>query len=86
MPTTRVEVNQQGHHEGTIENEKPSLDEWVLAVLREHGTQTLDNLAMLLRPVNWGRLFLAVDRLSRSGKVALWSPGFGEYFITAKQE
>ncbi|HKN87962.1 MAG TPA: hypothetical protein VJV04_13960, partial [Nitrospiraceae bacterium] len=31
------------------------------------------------------QLFLVIDRLSRSWKISLWSPGFGVYPITANQ-
>ena len=60
-------------------------DEWVLAVFQKHGTQTLDQMGKLLPEMNWTQLFLAIDRLSRSGKISLWSPGFGNYLITANQ-
>ena len=63
-------------------HERPSLDEWVIAVLQQRGTQTLDQLGKLLPEANWAQLFLAIDRLSRSGKISLWSPGFGDYLIT----
>ena len=65
-----------------LANERPSLDEWVIAVLQQRGTQTLDQLGKLLPEANWAQLFLAIDRLSRSGKISLWSPGFGDYLIT----
>jgi hypothetical protein len=65
--------------------EKPSIDEWILTVLQEHGTQTLDHLGTLLPQITWAQLFLAIDRLSRSGKISLWSPGFGDYLISRNQ-
>lgn len=65
--------------------EKPSIDEWVVGILQQHGTQTLDQIGKLLPEVNWAQLFLAIDRLSRSGKISLWSPGFGDYLITVNQ-
>lgn len=61
---------------------RPSVDEWVIGVLRQHGTQTLDQLGRLLPEANWAQLFLAIDRLSRTGAVTLWSPGFGDYLIS----
>lgn len=66
-------------------HEKPSIDEWIVGVLQQHGTQTLDQIGKLLPEVNWAQLFLAIDRLSRSGKISLWSPGFGDYLITVNQ-
>jgi hypothetical protein len=62
--------------------EKPSIDEWVLGALQQHGTQPLDQLGTLLPEANWAQLFLAIDRLNRSGKISLWSPGFGEHLIS----
>jgi hypothetical protein len=83
MAISRGDLNRQGHDPYPTEPEKPSMDEWVLSILQEHGTQTLDRLGALLPHVNWAQLFLAIDRLSRSGHIALWSPGFGDYLITA---
>jgi hypothetical protein len=65
--------------------EKPSIDDWILGVLHQHGTQTLDQIGKLLPEVNWAQLFLGIDRLSRSGQISLWSPGFGDYLITVNQ-
>ena len=82
MATSFVEVNSQAHDRRATGQEKPSVDEWVLSVLQQRGTQTLDQIGKLLPEVNWAQLFLAIDRLSRSGKISLWSPGFGDYLIT----
>jgi hypothetical protein len=73
------------HDRRTMVQEKPSIDEWVLAALQQYGTQTLDQMSNLLPEINWAQLFLAIDRLSRSRKISLWSPGFGDYLITANQ-
>jgi hypothetical protein len=73
------------HDRRAMLQEKPSIDEWVLGALQQHGTQTLDQIGKLLPGVNWAQLFLAIDRLSRSGKISLWSPGFGDYLITVNQ-
>lgn len=62
--------------------ERPSIEEWVLGVLRERGTQTLDQLGGLLPEVNWAQLFLAIDRLSRSGKISMRNIGPGDYFLS----
>jgi hypothetical protein len=66
----------------TVVQEKPSIDEWILGALQQHGTQTLDQMGKLLPEMNWAQLFLAIDRLSRAGKISLWLPGFGDYLIT----
>jgi hypothetical protein len=80
---TAAEKSTKPTVQGTTQaHERPSLDEWVIAVLQQRGTQTLDQLGKLLPEANWAQLFLAIDRLSRSGKISLWSPGFGDYLIT----
>jgi hypothetical protein len=61
-----------------------SIEEWVLDVLEREGMQTLDQLGLLLPAGNWARLFLALDRMSRSGRIVLWSNGRGEYLAKVK--
>ncbi|MER3422912.1 MAG: hypothetical protein C4293_06445 [Nitrospiraceae bacterium] len=62
--------------------ERPSVEEWVLGVLRDRGAQTLDQLGGSLPEVNWAQLFLAIDRLSRSGKISMWNMGPGDYLLS----
>ena len=64
--------------------ERFSIEQWVLDVLEREGMQTLDQLGSLLPSGNWARLFLALDRMSRSGRIALWSNGRGEYLAKVK--
>ena len=64
--------------------ESDSMEEWVVSVLLEHGMQTLDQLGLLLPAGRWAQLFLALDRLSRSGRIFLWSNGRGEYLAKVK--
>lgn len=64
--------------------EQPSIEEWVLDVLEREGMQTLDQLGLLLPAGNWARLFLALDRMSRSGRIVLWSNGRGDYLAKLK--
>ena len=64
--------------------EKPSVDEWIVGHLREYGDRTVDELATSLPKVNWAQLFLAIDRLSRAGTIALMACGRGEYVLRAK--
>jgi hypothetical protein len=64
--------------------ERPSIEEWVLDVLEREGMQTLDQLGLLLPSGNWARLFLALDRMSRSGRIVLWSNGRGDYLAKLK--
>lgn len=62
---------------------KPSLDEWIVDLLHVHGVQTLDELSTKILPErNWAQIFLAIDRLSRAGKVFLRIRGRGEYVIS----
>ena len=82
MATTLAELKSEAHDQRTLVHEKPSIDEWVLGVLQQHGAQTLDQMGQLLPQMNWAQLFLAIDRLSRSRKISLWSPRFGDYMIT----
>jgi hypothetical protein len=64
--------------------EKPSVDEWIVGHLREYGDRTVDELATSLPNVNWAQLFLAIDRLSRAGTIALMACGRGEYVLRTK--
>lgn len=63
-----------------------SMEEWLLNVLEHQGMQTLDQLGLLLPAGNWAQLFLALDRLSRSGNIVLWSNGRGEYLAKVKDQ
>ena len=69
----------------TSVQEKPSIEDWILGALQQHGTQTLDQMGTLLPEANWAQLFLAIDRLKRSGRISLWSPGLGEHLISANR-
>jgi hypothetical protein len=62
--------------------EMPSVDEWILATLQERGAQPLDRLAASLPEVNWAQFFLAIDRLSRGGKISLWRPSRADYVVS----
>jgi hypothetical protein len=39
-------------HGRTLVQEQPSIDEWVLGALQQHGSQTLDQMGMLLVETN----------------------------------
>ncbi len=47
-----------------------SIDRKMLRLLRQKGTQTIKDLTALTG-IEWGDVFLSVDRLSRRGKVSL---------------
>ncbi len=73
-----------GERASTSTEERSSIEEWVLKVLEDEGMQTLDQLGLLLPSGNWARLFLALDRMSRSGRIVLWSNGRGDYLAKLK--
>lgn len=64
--------------------EKPSVDEWIVGHLQEHGDRTLEELGASLPNVNWAQLFLAIDRLSRAGTISLIACGRGEYVLRTR--
>ncbi|MGH7231637.1 MAG: hypothetical protein ACREJU_09805 [Nitrospiraceae bacterium] len=70
--------------ESVNENAGPAMEEWVLGILQQQRLHTLDQLGLLLPAANWAQLFLAVDRLSRSGAITLRSNGQGQYLLSAK--
>ena len=65
--------------------DRPSMDEWILSVVRVEKGQTLDTLTRQVPQTNWAQVLLAIDRLSRSGHVALWPLEHGDYRITLNQ-
>ena len=62
-------------------NTSVSVDERLLMALRETGPQTLEKLA-LLPGLSWPQVFLAIDRLSRSGAVSLQRTRRFEYEVS----
>lgn len=68
----------------TITIDRPSVDEWIINILRTEGAQTMDQLAHALPATNWAPFFLALDRLSRTGEVCLWPPQNGSYLVSLK--
>jgi hypothetical protein len=82
MSTLAADLNPLAAHNPS---HNPSIDEWVVGLLQKKGAQTLDQLAGSLPEVNWAQLFLAVDRLSRSGKVLLCHGQRGDYIISLKE-
>lgn len=68
--------------ESRVAVESRSIDEWILDALRIGGTQTLDCLSHALPVEKWAPLFLAIDRLSRAGKITIWPPKNGDYLVS----
>src|SRR5207237_8239501 len=62
--------------------DQPSLDEWILGALRRKRSQTVDQLATCLGDVNWSELFLAIDRLTKTGAVLMWPSPFGDAVLS----
>ena len=57
------------------------MDQQIIETLRKHGGVRLDELVVFLGTAGWPSVFLAVDRLSRSGQVSLQLCGRGEYRV-----
>ena len=60
----------------------PSLDEWILGALRRKRSQTVDQLAACLGDVNWSELFLAIDRLTKTGAILIWPSPIGDAVLS----
>ena len=68
--------------EANIAVESRPIDERILDSLRINGTQTLDRLSHAWPAEGWAPLFLAIDRLSRAGKITIWPPKNGDYLVS----
>jgi hypothetical protein len=68
--------------ESNIAGESRPIDERILDSLRINGTQTLDRLSHAWPTEGWAPLFLAIDRLSRAGKITIWPPKNGDYLVS----
>jgi hypothetical protein len=62
-----------------VRDERPAVEERILAALGTGGARTLEQLAAALPDVSWPQVFLAIDRLSRSGGVILRRTNRGDY-------
>jgi len=63
---------------------KQTDEDMVLAILRQTGPQTLDDLSSTTG-LDWGQTFSVIDRLSRSGSVALHRGSRCEYHVSLGQ-
>jgi hypothetical protein len=68
--------------ESTMVGESGSMDAWILDSLRRDGTQSLDRLSHAWPAEGWTPLFLAIDRLSRVGKIVIGPPKNGDYLVS----
>lgn len=58
------------------------IDEQILETLRVFGAQTIEQLVSSFTGASWAQVFLAIDRLSRSGQVSLRPTGGREYRVS----
>ena len=65
----------------TQRSNSQSVDRKVLLLLRRNGAQTIGSLTTLAG-VEWGQVYVAVDRLSREGKVSLAPVYPNEYRVS----
>ena len=59
-------------------------DDRVMDTLRRTGPQTIESLASL-SGLSWSQVFLAIDRLSRSGSVSLQRRASRQYQVSIKE-
>ncbi|MBM4132907.1 MAG: hypothetical protein FJ245_03980 [Nitrospira sp.] len=67
---------------GTNPESVSPVEERLLDALKTRGVQTIEQLASSLPTVSWAQVFLAVDRLSRSGLVSLKRAGGCRYAVS----
>lgn len=63
--------------------EQQSIDNRILDLLENQGAQMLDDLDKGLSDVGSARFLLAIDRLSRAGKIFIGTPKNGDYLVSA---
>jgi hypothetical protein len=59
-----------------------AVEEAVIEMLQRTGPCSLDDVASYLPNLGWGEVFVAVDRMSRDGRVLLRQRGYSTYQIT----
>jgi hypothetical protein len=60
------------------------IEQAIVEKLRENGPCCLDDVVTSLPNSSWGEIFLAVDRMSRNGRLSLLQIGYSTYQITLK--
>jgi hypothetical protein len=58
----------------------------VIEMMRKSGPCCLDDLVIQLPKLSWGEVFVAVDRMSRDGRLLLRQRGYSSYEITLPSE
>ena len=58
----------------------------VIEMLQRTGPCCLDDLVKYLPSLSWGEVFVAVDRMSRDGRLLLRQLGYSSYQITLSSQ
>lgn len=61
--------------------ESTAIETNVLEILEHQGAKTLDQLESELIHIGSAQLLFAIDRLSRSGRIAIGPPRKGDYLV-----
>jgi hypothetical protein len=62
------------------------VEEAIVETLQRRGPCCLDDVVTYLPNFSWGEVFLAVDRMSRDGRVSLLQLGYSTYQITLRSQ
>jgi hypothetical protein len=62
------------------------IEEAIVETLQRSGPCCLDDIVAYLPNFSWGEVFLAVDRMSRDGRVSLLQLGCSTYQITLRAQ
>jgi hypothetical protein len=62
------------------------IEEAVVETLQRSGPCCLDDVVTFLPNFSWGEVFVAVDRMSRDGRVSLLQLGCSTYQITLRAQ
>ena len=62
------------------------IEEAIIELLRSHGPCHLDNVVTHLPAFSWGEVFLAIDRMSRDGRVVLSQLGYSTYKLALRSQ
>ena len=62
------------------------IEEAIVDTLQRRGPCCLDDVVMSLPNFSWGEVFLAVDRMSRDGRVSLRPLGYSTYQIALNSQ
>ena len=60
----------------------PTIEDQVIDIVRNAHICDLEEVARQCTDLTWNQVFLAVDRLSRNGKIKLTPSGHGTYALT----